>query len=79
MAWLLSLKAVVATGGSANYGTGQPNTTWAFNRTGPTWTQVETNQPVPAMHRNGTLTTDPCNGLAVYLGPPDQAIPPTHG
>jgi hypothetical protein len=30
------------------------------------------------MHLDATLTTDPCHGVAILLGPPDQVIPPTH-
>lgn len=79
MAWLPSLGAVVVTGGSANNGIGLPtNTTWMFDRSGPNWVHVGTNQPVPSMHLDATLTTDPCHGSAIYLGPPDQEIPPTH-
>lgn len=78
MAWLPSLGAVVVTGGSANYGTGIANSTWMFDRSGPNWVQVGTNQPVPSMHLDATLTTDPCHGAAIYLGPPDQGIPPVH-
>jgi hypothetical protein len=78
MAWLPSLGAVVVTGGSSNSGIGLPDTTWMFDRTVPNWVQVGTGQPVPSMHLNATLTTDPCHGLAIYLGAPDQEIPPTH-
>jgi hypothetical protein len=78
MAWLPSLGAIVVTGGSANNGIGIANSTWVFDRSVPTWVQVGTNQPVPSMHLDATLTTDPCHGTAIYLGPPDQVIPPTH-
>lgn len=78
MAWLPSLGAVVVTGGSANGGTGIANSTWVFDRSVPNWVRVGTNQPVPSVHLNATLTTDPCHGAAIFLGQPDQARPPTH-
>ena len=77
MAWLPSLGAVVVTGGSADYG-GIASSTWMFDRNGPTWVQVGTNQPVPSVHMDATLTTDPCHGVAIYLGVPDAEVPPSH-
>jgi hypothetical protein len=78
MAWLPSLNAVVVTGGSAGSGTGVANSTWVFDRAAPSWREVQTNAPVPSMHLESTLTTDSCHGFAIFLGPPDQVIPPTH-